>query len=122
MWECSFFLTEIASNASRSRMCDAGFFFFFLINKIPFNVLLKINLRQEAVWRRVCAKLEALEKLWFFLSLCERLWLPCDRTNVTITCATSLYAGHVCIQKLSNVTEKFIKVRAWPLSVVILHH
>lgn len=59
-------------------------FFFFLINKIPFNVLLKINLRQEAVWRRVCAKLQALEKLRFFLSLCERLWLPCDRTNVTI--------------------------------------
>lgn len=86
---------------------------FYVINKIPFNVVLKI--KKEAVWQRihklVRAKLEALEKLWFvrlFSPLCARWWLSCDRANMTLseTCVSSLNTCHVHIQWLSDVTLK----------------
>lgn len=47
MWECSF-LTEITSNAATHRLnvWHCGFFC-YLINKIPFNVVLKIKKRRQ---------------------------------------------------------------------------
>lgn len=110
-WERSF-LTEITSNVSRSRMCGTRL---LLINKTLFNVVLKI--KKQAVWWRIHKLVHAnLEKLWsvvfFVFSTCEAVagmtWHYQRRAQLP------LMLGRVHAQWLSDVTEKFIKVRARP--------